>query len=1119
MNFFYNTLTIARYERKILFRSWFFRIFAILSIVVIGLFGGTTLFDSNTFTWMYRSVPSALIYSNIFLLNIFQSVIAVFLATDFLKRDKKLNTSEVLFIRPMTNLEYIAGKTLGLLTVFVVLNLLVMMLSVVFLLITKQVELRILPIIFYFLLVSIPSLFFVIGLSYALMTLIKNQPVTFIILLGYIALVLFYLGSKLAYVFDYMVFKMPLPYSDIIGFSNLDHSLLHRGAYLLLGLGLILFTTWRLNRLPDNPNSGWKLAAFAFVFIFASGFALFKIAATHKNLIAKREANTLLSAQYFNHLVPEMKRANIKIEYANELKANATLTLKNNHQQAIDTIVLSINPGLLVEKVVKNNVELPFKQNNFLLFVIPSEPLSENNQVEIEIHYSGIPDMNIAYLDNKHEDVFGMNQAMTLRVDRKYGFYSSNYVLLNKEVLWYPVPGVVYDPTRPAIFKQQFTKFDLTVVSKPGMLPVSQGIRTTADSIEYHFDIRDPLPQLSLNIGNFEEKRIEIGGIDVGIAYIKGHDYFADHFNELGDTLNSLIVEYLDDYERQLGMFYPYPVFTLVEAPMQFASLPHSWTSTLGNIQPQIINFPEWGFNVMQADFNSATRRIKRESERNKEGLTDKEIQSRVFANFLRSTFSTDQVNMRFGAPTAASGGNPYHIFPNYFYFVNYITSTECPVLNYAFESYLMKGRDNPGQMFMSRMTGIGESEQANLKLKEQSLKQIISEEPDQQVVNIVLKAKGSYLLTWMEKQTEGKDFNDFILGYLYDNSYREIKYEELIKDLSLSFNAEFGNILKDWYNASSLPAFGLGSINVIETIDRSQSVYLVRTKVSNFNNVDGMVKFSFMLGEGQRGGGGRGGFMGGGFMQSDPEERIYVIEANQTKEIQIVVNDAPRSVTFNTLLSENIPSSTMMFGMQSEKIDNISAIEYEKVIDSPVSLIDPGELVVDNRDNGFSIYDPALENPLRKWVESRKTKSETEFVGEGFGQAPSTWSLVANSDYFGKIEHSAMMVRSGDGSKTATWKIELPTAGYYDIYVNLTQQRRFGGPGRRNSDPEGSYVYKVFHDDGEEEVSLELKSFENGWNLLGSFYISSDTSTVVLTDKGGAERVVADAVKWVVQR
>ena len=61
-----------------------------------------------------------------------QAVIAVFLASDFLKRDKKLDTTEVIYMRSMTNGEYVIGKTWGNLQVFLVLNIVVIALALVF---------------------------------------------------------------------------------------------------------------------------------------------------------------------------------------------------------------------------------------------------------------------------------------------------------------------------------------------------------------------------------------------------------------------------------------------------------------------------------------------------------------------------------------------------------------------------------------------------------------------------------------------------------------------------------------------------------------------------------------------------------------------------------------------------------------------------------------------------------------------------------------------------------------------------------------------------------------------------------------------------------------------------
>lgn len=1114
---FNQILTIARYERRILLRSWFFRILAILSFLYIGVFSGAMVFEKNPFTWMFRSMPAGIIYSNFYLLNVIQSVIAVFLATDFMKRDKKLNTSEVLFIRPMSNLEYVTGKTLGLLTVFLILNAILVVLTSIYLIISKEIPFQILPFLYYFFLLTVPTLLFITGLSYALMIVIRNQPITFLILLGYIALVMFYLSNQMNYLFDYMAFSKPMVLSGITGFSGLTSLITHRLSYLLLGMALILFTAWRLNRLPNRKLEGSLLGLSSLVLFVAAGAGFFGLYSEHRGLLEKREKFASIQAEYYNRPVPEMKEASIGLIHGEKLEAKAQMLLLNRTQHPIDTIFFSINPGLNVEKVQVNGNDGAFEQDLLLVKVILNQALKTGEEIKVSMTYGGVPDFMVAYLDQEKEDVFGVEQTMTMKKDRQFGFYSEEYVLLTKEILWYPVPGIVYDPSRPAIFRQQFTKFDLNVQTRA--LPISQGERQSSDSLNYHFSIRDPLPQLSLAIGNYVENTLDVEGIQVKLATIDGLSNYETHFDELKDTLSSLILEFLDDYERPLGLFYPYAEFSLVETPVQFDGLAHSWTSTQIQSQPQTIYFPERGYGVRQADLVSSKKRIKDDSERNKEGLSEKEIQARVFTGFVKGVFAESNADFRFGAPETASEANPYSIFPNYFYYVNFITSDECPVLNYAFESYLMKGEDNPRMLFMTRMTGLSESEKANLLLKEKSLKQVIAEVEDQQAVNGALRAKGAYLLTWMEKQINQDGFEQYLLDYLYDNSYREISYSELTDAIAKKFDIELGDFLHDWYNARELPSFGVGEYSLIETIEQNRAVFVVKTKVTNYSQVDGLVKFTFQLGGGQ--GGRRGGGFFGGAPDTETDDRIFLVEAGKTKEMQMVLNDQPRSVIFNTLLSQNIPSSIMRFGLNAEKNEKVAAEEFERESDVPVVFEMAGELIVDNIDEGFSVHDPALENPLRKMVEQRKKKADTpgsEYVGEGFGPAPSTWSLNPNADFYGKVEHTAMIVRSGDGSKTATWKKAIPAAAYYDVFVHLSAPQRFG-PRRNRDQNDGIYHYEVVHDDGTELIELEVKEVETGWNLLGSFYLSSDTATVMLSDKGGANRVVADAVKWVIQR
>ena len=127
MSFIMNIRSVAKYESKILVRSWFFRIFTLLAVVFLGFFNfAMMLMEDNFGLWFAKSVSSNIPYLNLLLLNTGQAVVAVFLSSEFLKRDKKLDTSEVFYVRPLSNAEYVVGKIWGNLRVFLFLNLLVL---------------------------------------------------------------------------------------------------------------------------------------------------------------------------------------------------------------------------------------------------------------------------------------------------------------------------------------------------------------------------------------------------------------------------------------------------------------------------------------------------------------------------------------------------------------------------------------------------------------------------------------------------------------------------------------------------------------------------------------------------------------------------------------------------------------------------------------------------------------------------------------------------------------------------------------------------------------------------------------------------------------------------------
>ena len=103
-------------------------------------------------------------------------------------------------------------------------------------------------------------------------------------------------------------------------------------------------------------------------------------------------------------------------------------------------------------------------------------------------------------------------------------------------------------------------------------------------------------------------------------------------------------------------------------------------------------------------------------------------------------------------------------------------------------------------------------------------------------------------------------------------------------------------------------------------------------------------------------------------------------------------------------------------------------------------------------------------------------------------------------------------MIKSGNGSQTATWKVPVPSAGQYDVYYYVSKDNEL----KYNKQAGGEYHFKVEYDEEMEEAYIDLRKANEGWEPIGTYYFSSDTVRVVLTNECKLRSVTADAVKIV---
>jgi hypothetical protein len=143
----------------------------------------------------------------------------------------------------------------------------------------------------------------------------------------------------------------------------------------------------------------------------------------------------------------------------------------------------------------------------------------------------------------------------------------------------------------------------------------------------------------------------------------------------------------------------------------------------------------------------------------------------------------------------------------------------------------------------------------------------------------------------------------------------------------------------------------------------------------------------------------------------------------------------------------------------------------------------------------------------------------------------PEFWQPVVLTSYFGKYVRSALYTRSGTGDKSIAWTTIIKEPGYYDIYCFIgksvdhitirsgdNKESTDDSDNNKNDNQYKDMHYKVYHDEGVEDVMVDYQHADGGWNNLGRFYLSKDTAKVVLTNKSGGRMVIGDAIKWVKQ-
>lgn len=1103
-----NILTISAFEAKVLWRNWFFRIIAILGIGFLTIFNLVVVSEIGTPDWRVLANGWILPSASLLMISIPQAAAVIFLATGLIKKDKKLDTNEVFFVRPISNLDYVFGKALALFKLFFLLTFALLCIPLIVGLTSPYASVSPKAFIISPLLTSFPTIVFVTGIAFLLVTIIKNQPVSIVLLIGLAGFQFIYYFDKFSNIFDFMAFRLPMLASEMNGFPDIELALWQRSFYFITGIACLFLTAIFMERLPGHNSAQKATAVISLTLLVFSSLIMFRLWNMRHEPIAFREQ--MITANGHWATVPNADILQHAINFrwrGNELQSTSEVLVENKTNGKLDSIYFTLNPGLIVSQIEVDGKRVQFRRDVQFFSIDEQIDLQPGDKLRLTITYGGPISEAAAHLEvdqNRYDDA---NEFLLYSLKKKYAYLEDDYVLLTSDVLWYPDSKAGYNRKIATRGRRSFIDFQLTVKVPPGKTPVSQGKMIERDSV-YVFKPEYPLPQISLVIGDYHKKAITLGGVEYTLYHHRDNDFFIRQLDQLGDTLGHLIKDVADEYEDAQKLSYPFKRMQFVEVPVHFTAYNKIYESYQAFLQPESVFWPEKGGDIRQFDFRRQLRDMNEQAAHNNQILTEKQKQANVFNDLVRKVFTkqtgSDWVN------DGAHADNPdYSLFPNYYDFSAGFVSNDLPLLNRSISTYLRNDRQVQND-YSRNINGISFTEECNQLMRKSPLNKVVTEAPFSKITKSVT-LKSEYLFSYLSHTLGENNFKSFLYDWINTHQHQLTEYEDFRKAIMSRFGLDIDPVIRKVYNETSQPAFEIGEVQKYEVMDRDRKRYQVLLEIKNSGQSDGVMEIKFETKENSDDND-QFEFMNGNTGDETPT-KVLVVNQGETKLFGFVLDDKPNDITINTMVSHNIPSViTIPVGVLSKRDGNF-LFDGERVIDE-MKVPEQYELIVDNEDPAFSTFSPVKPTILKAYLDSQ---TDQKYYGT-WASSYSKWLPTTNSAFYGEVVRSAHTTRSGNGEKTATWTAELKEDGFYDVYVYMIgkNQNEF-----RGSDDDGrqfEYHYSIKNADGTDHIKYNITNAEPGWNYLGSYYFSKTGGSVTLTDECGLRIVYADAVKWVKQ-
>lgn len=1102
---FHSIATIARYETKILSRSWSFRLFVTLTLVIVFCLQIIQLFDisNNPHLLSIDSLAAEIPFSSFEFINIMQSLIALFVVMESSRRSSSKDTLETIRVRPISNIEQDCGKILGWLKFFSIFYIACIFITLVFHLFIGNTPFQLKIYIFYLFFWTLPTLIFTIGVSLCIVKLTRHTGMTLALAFFFSLLVTTLLSSWQHGSFDLFANKITVLFSDMYGYPNPSIYILQRCMYLFIGISLIIISLTIQKRIPNKKSSYKITIAITLPFLFTGivcGMNYY-----HDLNLNSRQRETY--KQIYKQLNPQSRTTilqhNIQLrQRTDSIYLSSEICLKNTNKDTINQIILYLNPSLHITRITSGKKTLTYNRKEQV--VIVSKILPPDTTLSLKIMYKGTINENICYLDVPDLEYYKSSRC------QRFAYTEDKLTLLTPECMWYPTtipPVSLHNNYEVAM---AFSRFSLTVHNPGKKTVITQG-RGKREKNKITFTNEHNLPGISLIIGCYEKKTIRAGNIDFELYNFSGQDYFSTYFPRIKATSIEKVLD------RQMACYridfnnYPYRKLALVETPVHFHSWYREWKNSSEFVQPEILFLSEKG-HPLKIDFQKAFAQFKNNDHKLLDVSAEEEvlfsITSKLFNlyNNLNDTWYPTILNKLHVSNQTGSISS----YKKNKYYINsllssgnlYIYSSQFPIIDKTFK--LIREHQTKLISFNTYQTSRGSfnpEAEACTYLSKHSFKEALRDTSlPYYLQNSIIRQKAKDLWAYILSQTSANQFYLFMDNLFSTYNFEEVPLDTLLFKLEQATGVKLSNYLHSWYHSSGLPGFQIKEVSFTPAIDKDQNdIQVVSIKLHNIAPASGNIIVH------------HGNFL-------NPAQNFFHIQGGAYNEIRFHASSS--RISLFTGLSQNNPG---IFNYTPGKND-ISVVDTLQGIfntDSTIFIPNPNEIIVDNQDPDFKIISPSKS---KRWFELFKASSTSEHIEqwETPYQRPQTsskdWKILYGNNSHGDIIQSVYHKLSGQGEYKAVWEIDIPQAGEYDLFFYHNNLHWSIGDIKIDSDMKnGKLYYTVYTPDEKREIILETETCTTGWNPIATFHLPRGKTSVTLDDRGVSRQIIcADAIKWV---